>query len=285
MKSLFITIAILVATAHAQAGTRLQSIFKNPKPIIAVINLPALPGQKGFTTIDNAVQAALQELAILEAEGVDGAILENNQGDFAATPEITAAMTRIVSEVVKASKTVVVGCEVLWHDPKASFAIAKATGAKFIRTDFFVDKVIADGTVVDPNAKEMIDYRKSIDADDVVILTDIQVKYTVMVDPKKTITQSAQEAEAANSDGVVVTGAKSGMPPSLAKVTEAKNAVKNVEIVLGSGTSSTNIEELLAVADATIVGTSISTGTGGTLVQSKVHDYMEVVKKIRKNLP
>lgn len=264
--------------------TALERIFKNKKPIIGVVNLHALPGQKGFTSMKEAVAQALSEMAILEEEGVDGVIFENLQGDMVATPEMMAAMTVILNEAVKKATQIVVGVEVLWHDPKASLAIAKATGAKFIRTDFFVDEMNADGVIIKEDTKKLLEYRESIGAKDVVLLTDIQVKYAEMVDPNKTIAQSALEAFEAGSDGIVVTGRKSGMPPSIDRVQEAKEGSKGFSIVLGSGTSVDNIRDLFKVADAAIVGTSISTKTGGVLIRSKVREYMDVVREIRKEL-
>lgn len=283
MRALF-ALVLMTISMTANAKTKLQTIFKNPKPIIGVVNLSTLPGQEGFTTMSDAIGHAMNEMRILENEGVDAVLFENPNGGFSASPEIIAAMTMIVGEAVKNSNGIVVGVEVLWHDPKASLAIAKATGAKFIRTDFFVDKMMAGGQLVDQDPKEITDYRTLLGCEDVAIFTDVQVKYAEMIDQNKTIQQSTQEAEAAGSDGVVVTGRKSGIAPDAKRVKEVQDATKNIEVVLGSGTNAQNVGELLAVADAAIVGTSISTKTGGVLVPAKVREYMDAVRKLRASL-
>lgn len=273
---------ILLASSTTFASPTLSKIFKNKKPIIAVINIPALPGQKDFVSMDVAINAALAELAVLEEEGVDGAILENTDGGFEATQEMLAAMTVLVTKVIEHSKNVVIGCEMLWHDPTASLAIAKATGAKFIRTDFFADKMIAAEKIIDENPKRITDYRTKIGADEVLIFTDVQVKYAKLANPKKTITESVEDALKGKSDGIIVTGRMSGVPPEVSKVKEAKAAAAgNSDVILGSGTSVDNVAELLSIADAAIVGTSISTGTGGTLIRQKVRAYMDAVQKLR----
>jgi membrane complex biogenesis BtpA family protein len=274
--------AIFLMSGSAFAEPKLSKIFKNKKPIIGVVNLPALPGQEGFVSMDDAVTHALSEMAILEEEGVDGVIFENLQGDFEATQEMLSAMTVIVSRAVQKSKTIVVGVEVLWHDPTASLAIAKAAGAKFIRTDFFADKMKADDRIIDEKPQRIIDYRTKIGAEDVILLTDIQVKYAEMIDPNKTVTQSTKDALAGKSDGVVVTGRKSGVPPEVSRVKETKAAAgMDNDVVLGSGTAVDNVAELLSIADGAIVGTSISTKTGGVLIREKVRAYMDAVKKLR----
>ncbi len=278
-------LSILFSTP-AFCATELKALFTNSKPILAVINLKALPGQKNFTSMPEAIQDAVDQLKILEDEGVDGALIENVQGGFSATPEVIASMTEITSAVVRASHNVIVGIEVLWHDPKASLAIAKASGARFIRTDFWVDKMKAGDKIVDENPGEILAYRTLIGAENVAILTDIQVKYAEMIDPSKTIEESARQAAAAKSGGVVVSGRKSGEPPSLAKVLEAKKGAVELEVVIGSGLNLENASTLLGrgAADAAIVGTSISTGTGGSLVREKVRQLMNRVKQIRAEL-
>lgn len=270
-----------LATAEAQAGVRFQSLFPMPKPVIAVINLTGLPGAPEFVSMEHSVHQALEQLKILEEEGVDAVLFENVDGDFSATPELTAAMTRIVSEAVKAAPSMIVGLEVLWHDPKASFAIAVASGAKFIRTDFFADVMKADGRIVDVDTVDLLNYRNRIGAEKILILTDIQVKYATMIDPTKTITQSALDARDKGSDGVVVSGPKSGVPPSVERVAEANRADSALPVILGSGTNPENVKELLGVADAAIVGTSISTKTGGVIVREKLQRYMKAVRELR----
>lgn len=268
----------------AEAGLRFDEVFPMKKPVIAVINLPSLPGQKGFASIDEALRHALDQVKILEEEGVDAILFENVNGGFEAPPEMVAAMTRIVSAAVQQSPKLIIGVEVLWHAPEASLSIALASGAKFIRTDFFADEMIADGKTVKVDTEALLDYRKRIGAEHVLILSDIQVKYAQMVDPHKTIQQSALDARDQGSDGAIVSGPKSGVPPSVERVMEAKQADPNFPVILGSGTNPENVKELLGVADAAIVGTAISTKTGGVVVREKVQQYMKAVSELRQNL-
>jgi predicted TIM-barrel enzyme len=55
-------------------------------------------------------------------------------------------------------------------------------------------------------------------------------------------------------------------------------------VILGSGTNPDNIKELLSVADAAIVGTAISTKTGGVVIREKVQNYMKSVRELRASL-
>ena len=96
-------------------------------------------------------------------------------------------MTQIVSEIVKKGH-VPVGVEVLLNDPQASLVIAKITGAKFIRTDYFVDKCMEKNTgEMEINPQKLLAYKKKIKADSVKILADVQVKYAKLLEKGKTI--------------------------------------------------------------------------------------------------
>ena len=60
-------------------------------------------------------------------------------------------------------------------------------------------------------------YRASIGAGDVLVLADIQVKYAQMLVPRS-LSESAGRALRAGADAVVVTGTRTGEPPSAREV-------------------------------------------------------------------
>lgn len=56
-------------------------------------------------------------------------------------------------------------------------AVAKATGADFIRAEGFVFSHVGDEGWMDSCAGELLRYRKQIDADSVDVWTDIKKKH------------------------------------------------------------------------------------------------------------
>jgi predicted TIM-barrel enzyme len=177
---------------------------------------------------------------------------------------------------------VVIGVEILWHFPEETLKLAKESGAKFVRTDFFSDKVIADGKPVPINPEKLLKYKKKIKADDVYLLTDIQVKYSEMVDKKITVKQSAETAIKKGSQGIIITSEKSGTPPSVERVSLAKQGLSNgVPLVIGSGFNKDVAKDLVPLVDAIIVGTSISVKTGGPLIPEKVKELVSTVAKVK----
>lgn len=232
------------------------------KQIIGMIHLLPLPGYPKHLGIPAVIKQALKDLSVLEKGGVNAVLVENENDhphQVKVGPEIIAAMTQVVSEIVKKAK-VPVGVEVLLNDPQASLAIAKIAGAKFIRTDYFVDKMWRkEYGEMEINPHKLLAYKKKIKADSVKILADIQVKYAKLLEKGKTISQSTKQAIKSGANGVIVTGNFSGQAPKIKDLQEAKQAAKNFPVYVGSGFSVSNAKQLLQFADSAIVGTSLKT--------------------------
>ncbi|MGH6939431.1 BtpA/SgcQ family protein [Hypericibacter sp.] len=244
--------------------TQFTDLFPRPKPIIGVIHLPALPGYPQSKGIDHAVAKALADLAALEAGGADGVLIENEDDRphvVLSAPETTAAMTRITREVVAAARRCVIGIEILLNDPAASLAVAKASGAKFIRTDYFVDPMERPehGGAMHIDPEGVMAYRHRIGADDVLVLADIQVKYARMT-VARGLDESARLARQHHAAAAIVSGNATAEPPGAAEVALAKRGAGAMPILLGSGTDLANAAELLSIADGAIVGTSLKQG-------------------------
>jgi predicted TIM-barrel enzyme len=71
----------------------------------------------------------------------------------------------------------------------------------------------------------------------------------------------AQEtAYRGKADGLIVTGPVTGSPAKENDVAQARKAVPDRLLLVGSGVAESNARELLQYADGAIVGTSLKTG-------------------------
>ncbi len=175
--------------------SRFRTLFPGPRPIIGMIALPPMPGYPAFTSIDAIVDAALADLERLEAGGVDGALVENDFDQphtMVGGAEIHAAMTRVTREVVARAR-IPIGVEVLLNDWRASLAIAAMTGARFIRIDFFVDRVMTKLGPFEPEPEAILAYRQAIKAEQVQLFTDLQVKYTTPIGGPKLLAGNGRD--------------------------------------------------------------------------------------------
>ena len=245
-----------------------------------MIHLPPTLSYEGWPGLMDFINKAKKDLRSLEAGGIDAVLIEND-GDspcqVKGTADVVAPMTIVAHELAKIAK-VPLGIEVLLNDPKASLAIAKTCGLKFIRTDYFVDRMTRPNYgefEIDP--KGLMKYKKLIEADNIKIYSDIQVKYATMVDKNKTIWASVKEAIKEGADGVVISGNITGVEPEVKDIYKAKQAAQNkVPILIGSGFSVTNARKLMKHADGAIVGSSVK--TNGAIDTKKVSELAELVR-------
>jgi len=244
------------------SANRFGDLFRASRPIIGVIHLPPLPGFAGSPGVEAVIEKAVADQRALEAGGIDGVLVENEDDhphELAAGPSTIAHMTRVAAALV-AHASVPVGVEILLNDPKASLAVAAAAGARFIRTDYFVDRMSRPEygeMAIDPAG--LMALRARLGADRVLVLADIQVKYARMIEPR-TLAESASIACESGADAIVVTGLATGSAPSPADVQQARLGASGCPVLIGSGLDASNAAALLAPASGAIVGTSLKTG-------------------------
>ena len=231
----------------------------NKQFIIGMVHCLPLPGTLHDGGDVHSVYAqAVQDAKTLEAAGVDAVIVENMGDDpfmVKLEPAQFAALA-VAKQKVRDAVSIPVGVDAAFCDFAASLAIAKATGAQFIRAAVFVDTVQFYGGTIYPCARECMMYRKALGCEDVMVLADVQVKHTDMVLPHVTVEQSAVNAAACGADAIIVTGSAIGIEPAIKTVERVKGLVK-VPVIAGSGVNSGNIRTQLAIADGAIIGSAM----------------------------
>lgn len=240
--------------------SRVERAFGTSRPLIGVVHLPPLPGYPGCPGMPALIAHALADLEAFQRGGLSGVLVENEHDRphrIEAARETIAAVSVITRELVRAASSIAVGVEILLNDPEASLAAALAAGAAFIRTDYFSDRMLRpEHGELRIAPAELLAYRTRLDACEILVLADVQVKYARMLEPC-TLQESASRARAAGADGVVVSGSRTGEPPSLDELSDARAGADGIPVLVGSGLDPGNAARLLEVADGAIVGTSL----------------------------
>jgi uncharacterized protein len=246
------------------------------KTIIGMVHLLPLLGSTTYTSLEDIISQGRADITALQAGGINAIMLENDgdspYSEFLDLPQATC-LAIVCQELAKDIK-VPFGYTVLLNDWKTALSLAKLTGADFIRLDTYVDTVkrISDGTVITPDPKAIQAFRKSIQAENIKIYTDVHVKHTEMVNTK-TLETSITEAVAAGSDGIIITGSWTGQEPVIDDLAVAKKVVTGVPLIVGSGINAQNINQLMSYAEIAIVGSSIK--TSGKVDAAKVKELMQ----------
>lgn len=235
----------------------------NNKMIIGAVHFNPLIGYEGFVDYQSVFDKAKQDLRAFEDGGVDAIIFENNYNfphKINESYEVLEMMISLINDLSKLTK-LPYGVSLLWNDYLGAFRIAKKTNAKFIRVPVFVDDVKTDFGIIYAHPKKVIEARKSLDAEQILILADIHVKHAEMLDKKKTLTESALEAKNLGADGIIITGKWTGDAPIIKDLSLARESVgPNFPIIVGSGANKENISNLFKFATCAIVSTSLKEG-------------------------
>lgn len=257
-------------------------IHNGGKFVIGMVHLLPLPGAPGFDgDCEKILSQAVQDALTLARAGVD-AIMVENMGDtpFAAlldVEQVTALAA--AATLVKQAVGVPVGVDAAFNDAKAALSIAKIIGGDFVRVPVFVDTVEFYGGVIQPCARECMYFRKAMQAENIRVLADIQVKHTNMVLPHVSIEQSAKNAADCGADAIIVTGSAIGLETPIEMIARVKKVV-GIPVIAGSGVNAENINEQLAIADGAIIGSSLK--EGGTLSNPISYELTRRVMDARK---
>ena len=263
-----------------------QALFGVKKPIIGMLHLPPLPGSPIYNGngLKEVIERALYDANELQEGGVDALEVENFSDPTyypqEVGPELVAAIAEVADHVMR-KVSVPVGICIL-SDPKASLSVAHAVGAQFIRATFFTEASVDVSGLVLPKPHELLRFRKFLDPS-IKIFTDVHIKHSAPL-VNRPLGDSALDAKYFLSDAVIISGTHTGKVTKLEDIKEAKGAVEDFPVLVGSGFRKDLAESIFKYADGAIVGTSLKReGVSSNPVDRKrVSELMDVVKKIRK---
>ncbi len=229
--------------------------------LIGMVHLPPLPGSPRWDgSMERAIAVALADARALVDNGMDALIVEN-YGDAPFTrgrvgASTVAAMAVIAHEIRRALPDAPLGVNVLKSDARSALAVATAIGARFIRVNVLAGAVVADQGIVQTDAHDLLRDRRLLGVD-VAIFADVQGKHAMPLAPVELEQQARDLAARALADGLVISGRATGDTTPIEDVKRVRSAVPDVPILVGSGVTPETAPELLSLADALIVGTSL----------------------------
>jgi membrane complex biogenesis BtpA family protein len=266
----------------------LSRIFGVPKPVIAMLHLPALPGRPlhdRAAGVAAAVQAVGRDLEVLQAAGVDG-LLFCNEADLPyqlrVGHEISAAMASVVGQL-RGEVRIPFGVNILW-DPIASLAVARATGARFIR-EVLTGVYESDLGMIEPQIGEIAAYRTAIGADDIALFDNIAPEFASAIGARG-VAERARGAAFLRVDAILISGPAAGIPFEMSDLRVAKEAAPETPVIANTGVRADRIAEIFAVADGVIVGTSLKVDgmTWNPVDPDRAHRLMEAARSARSAL-
>ncbi len=233
-------------------------IFPEPKPLIGMIHVQALPGTpNNHLSVREIAARAVHEAQVLSENGMQAIMLENMHDipylNRTVGPEIVAALSRVSSEV-RAVTNLPLGLQILAGANQAALSVALAAEFQFIRAEGFVFGHMADEGLLQSDAGELLRYRKNIGAEHIQVFTDIKKKHSShALTADVSLSDTVEAAEFFLSDGVIITGTHTGKPVDQQELAAVYPSAQ-LPVLVGSGVTPAGLPQIWDHADAFIVG-------------------------------
>jgi hypothetical protein len=263
----------------------LRLLKEGRKPVVGMVQLGALPGGSRYrgAPVDEVLAGALDEARILAENGID-ALMVQNLGDIPVDTRVRTVqatwMTRVVGEIAQRLGKPV-GLNMLENDAEAMFAVASAAGADFVRIKIYVGAMVTPFGVETAQAFAAIKARTEWQAENVAILADVHDRTGVPLAQNSFEGDLDAAVRLGAADGLVLTG--KAYAETHAFIATARRIVGAVPILVGGGVTPENVAEVNAVADGTIVSSSLknSNTAVGRFEPAKVKAFMAAVRVTR----
>lgn len=261
-----------------------RTLFKKPKPIIAMAHIPALPGTPRYDRekgIEAMIESVRRDIKHLVEGGVD-AIMFCNEDDrpyvFTAGIEQIAAMTRVVTETKP--KGIPFGVDFLW-DPLATLAIANATGASFIR-EVITGVYESDMGLWSPDAGKFMRFRSQIGAENIRVFFNVVPEFASPLGTRSEVDRAHSAVVSSLADVILVSGKMAGSEADLSVIRDIKEHI-DVPVLVNTGVKPGNVKKYLSVADGAIVGSSLKIDgyTWNPVDPDRVKQFMAIVNELR----
>ncbi len=264
----------------------IEDLFGTTKPIIAMVHLPALPGDPYYAPergLDYALEHARADLLALQAGGVDAVMFSNE----ASLPYLTkvetitvACMARLIAQLL-GDLRVPHGVNVLW-DPVASLDLAVAVGASFVR-EIFTGVYASDFGLWNTNAGQVVRHQHAIGAQGVRLLFNILPEAASYLAARDLADIARSTVFNARPDALCVSGLTAGVETSTQALHQVKQAVPATPVFANTGVRLSNVEEQLQIADGAVVGTFFKRDghIWNPVDPRRVEEFMAVVRRVR----
>jgi membrane complex biogenesis BtpA family protein len=173
------------------------------------------------------------------------------------------------------------GVNVLW-DPKATLALAAATGASFVR-EIFTGAYASDMGIWAPDAGTAARYGRLVGAGDVVKLYNVSAEFAHSLDARSLPDRARSAVVSSVPDAVLVSGTITGEAAAMSDLEAVKRVLPGTPVLANTGVRHDTVADVLGVADGIIVGSALKVGgdTWKPVDADRARDFMDRVRAAR----
>ncbi len=263
----------------------LDSMRAGRHPIIAMIQLPPLPGSARYRGAgkQDVLAGAVADARVAAAAGMDGLMIQN-LGDVPVGHGVSAlqvAWMTMLAHEVRATAPLPMGLNFLENDAEAMLAVASAVGLDFVRLKVFVGAMVTAAGVVEGCAHRANALRTQLGRDDIAFFADVHDRTGVPLGQRPLLADVREAIDLGQADALVLTG--SSFDESLVFHDQVRQRYTATPRILGGDSAVANLAVSFPLVDATMVSSSLkdSNDAFGRFVPAKVEDYMTEVRRLR----
>jgi len=257
------------------------------KFLAAMIAVQALPGAPMYRGDDQEIiSQALSDLQAYNDVGVDAILLENSHDLPYIKPPLSGRaielMTRVAREV-RNRFAGPIGIQMLEAANETALEIACEADLDFLRVEGYVFAHVGGAGLVEGCAGKLLRRRKELSCEHIKVFGDVKKKHcSHALTGDLDIVDEVKQAEFFLIDGVIVTGARTTEPPSLAELRRVKKHA-HVPVIIGSGMTAQNVRSYFKLADGFIVGSTFREKGEflGQLDGKRLDAFMKIFRRLK----
>ena len=257
------------------------------KFLAAMIAVQPLPGSPLYGGNDERiVSQAVADLEAYQEAGVDSIILENSHDLPYIKPPLPARAVEMMKQVASAVRRHFhgpIGIQMLEAANEIALEIASATDLDFLRVEGYVFAHVGGAGLIEGCAGRLLRQRIELGCEQIKIFGDVKKKHcSHALTSDLDILDEVKQAEFFLVDGVIVTGARTTEPPSLAELRRVKKHA-HAPVIIGSGMTPQNIRSHYKLADGFIVGSTFREQGKflGKLDRQRLDAFMKVFRALK----
>lgn len=241
----------------------IRSVFGKEKAIIGMIHTKALPGAPRYNgeSMDEIIEFSIKDAIALKNGCIDGLMFENAWDIPFLKPEdigceTVVSLAILAKEVIREVK-LPFGFNFLANGVIQSMAAAKATNANWVRCNQWVNAYIANEGLVEGASAKAMRYKAMLKCPELKVFADVHVKHgshSIVAD--RSLSEQTRDNVFFDADVLIATGNRTGDPTSIEEILGICNST-DLPVIVGSGFSCENAEEILKYAKGAIVGSYI----------------------------
>lgn len=241
----------------------IESIFNKKKAVIGMIHTKALPGAPRYNgeTMEEIIEFSIRDAIALKEGGVDGLMFENAWDIPFSKPEDigfeTVSALAVLAKEVTRQVNLPFGFNFLANGVLAALAAAKVTEAQWVRSNQWVNAYVANEGIIEGASAKAMRYKSMLRDKDIKIFADVHVKHgshAIVAD--RSLGEQTRDNIFFDADVLIATGSRTG---DATHIDELRGIFENTNlpVIVGSGITPENADEILKYASGVIVGSNL----------------------------